>query len=72
MHVASALHLETMNNKETLEAFEKMLYKTADDLACGLSRNFERLEERIDGAESRLYSRLAEAQDQIEEKIIVY
>ena len=31
-----------------------------------ISRSFERLEERIDGAESRLYSRLADVEDKVE------
>jgi len=33
--------------------------KNGDDIAVSIGRSFERLEERIDGAESRLYSRLA-------------
>ena len=50
-----------------LELFERIIYKSADDVAISIARSFERLEERIDGAESRIYSRLAEVEDTIGE-----
>ena len=49
-----------------LELIERIIYKGADDIAMSISRNFERLEERIDASESRIYSRLAEIDDKIE------
>ena len=49
-----------------LELIERIIYKGADDIAMSISRNFERLEERIDASESRIYSRLAEIDDRIE------
>ena len=48
------------------ELFESILYKHGDDLAVSIARSFERLEERIDGAESRLYSRLSDLEEKIE------
>ena len=49
-----------------LELIERIIYKGADDIAMSISRNIERLEERIDASESRVYSRLAEIDDKIE------
>jgi hypothetical protein len=48
------------------EAIERLIYKKADDMAVSIARSFERLEERIDAAESRIYGRLAEVEDRIE------
>lgn len=44
---------------------ERVIYKNGDDIAVSIGRSFERLEERIDGAESRIYGRLAEIEDLI-------
>jgi vacuolar-type H+-ATPase subunit I/STV1 len=49
-----------------LELIEHLIYKNSDDVAVSIARSFERLEERIDAAESRLYSRLAEVEDKVE------
>lgn len=49
-----------------LELIERVIYKNGDDIAVSIGRSFERLEERIDAAESRIYSRLAEIEDKIE------
>ena len=49
-----------------LEIIEALIYKSGDDVAISIARSFERLEERIDAAESRIYSRLADVEDKIE------
>ncbi len=49
-----------------LEAIEHIIYKNADDIAVSISRSFERMEERVDAAESRLYSRLTDVEDRID------
>ncbi|MES2315026.1 MAG: hypothetical protein V4524_03790 [Patescibacteria group bacterium] len=49
-----------------LELIERVIYKNGDDIAVSIGRSFERLEERIDAAESRIYGRLAEVEDKIE------
>ncbi len=54
-------------DQKDLEAIERFIYKNSDDIAVSISRSFERLEERIDAAESRIYSRLADVEDQIME-----
>ena len=46
-----------------LETIERFIYKNGDDIAVSVSRSFERLEERVDGIESRIYSRLADMED---------
>ena len=51
--------------QKDIELIESIVYKSADDIAISISRSFERLEERIDSTESRLYSRLAEIDDLI-------
>lgn len=53
-------------DRKDLEQIEALLYKQADDVAVSIARSFERLEERIDAAESRLYSRLSEVEDRVE------
>lgn len=53
-------------DKADLELIERVIYKNGDDIAVSIGRSFERLEERIDAAESRIYSRLAEVEDKIE------
>jgi archaellum component FlaC len=49
-----------------LELVERIIYKNGDDIAVSIGRSFERLEERIDAVESRIYSRLSEIEDKIE------
>jgi len=49
-----------------VELIERIIYKNGDDIAVSIARSFERLEERIDGAESRIYSRLSDIEDKIE------
>jgi hypothetical protein len=39
---------------------ERIVYKNGDDVAVSVARSFERLEERMDAMEARLYSRLAD------------
>ena len=52
-------------DKKDIELIESIIYKNSDDIAVSIARSFERLEERIDSAESRIYSRLAEIDDLI-------
>ena len=52
--------------QKDLELIERVIYKNGDDIAVSIGRSFERLEERIDAAESRIYSRLAEIEDKVE------
>jgi DNA-binding Lrp family transcriptional regulator len=54
-------------DQKDIELLEKLLYKNSDDIAVAIGRSFERLEERIDGAESRVYSRLAEIEEKVED-----
>ena len=54
-------------DKKDIELIESIIYKSADDIAVSIARSFERLEERIDASESRVYSRLAEIDDLISE-----
>ena len=49
-----------------IELIERIVYKNADDIAISIARSFERLEERIDAAESRTYCRLGQVEDKIE------
>ncbi|MFA6314764.1 MAG: hypothetical protein WC648_00105 [Candidatus Paceibacterota bacterium] len=52
--------------QKDIEVIERVIYKNGDDVAVSISRSFERLEERVDAVESRLYSRLADIEDHIE------
>ena len=49
-----------------LEQIERIVYKNSDDIAVSIARSFERLEERVDAMESRLYGRLADVEDKLE------
>ncbi|MEI6397040.1 MAG: hypothetical protein WCO48_03150 [Candidatus Taylorbacteria bacterium] len=55
----------TLEQKD-IELIERLIYKNNDDVAVSIARSFERLEERIDAAESRLYSRFSDLEDRVE------
>ena len=60
-----ARQISNLSQKD-LELIERVIYKNGDDLAVSVSRSFERIEERIDAMESRLYSRLNDLEDKLE------
>ena len=51
--------------QKDLEMIERVIYKNGDDVAVSMARAFERLEERMDAMESRLYNRLNYVEDLI-------
>jgi hypothetical protein len=53
--------------QKDIELIEHVVFKSADDIAVSIARSFERMEERIDAVESRIYGRLADVEDKIEE-----
>jgi len=59
--------------KSVLELFpermERIIFKNGDDVAVSIARSLERLEERMDAGESRIYSRLSEMEDGIGEEL---
>jgi hypothetical protein len=55
-------------SKEDLEMIERIASRYSDDIAVSAARSFERLEARIDAAESRLYSRLNDLEDAFAEE----
>ena len=52
--------------QQDLEKIENIIYKNSDDIAISIARSFERLEERINDVESRLYSRISDLEDMLE------
>ncbi len=50
-----------------LELIERLIYKCSDEISLNLGRSFERLEERFDSAETRVYGRMAEIEEKIED-----
>ena len=54
-------------SKEAIGSIERLFYKNSDDIALSVARALERLEERIEAAESRLYSRFADLEDKLAE-----
>ena len=46
-----------------LKLVNDIIYKSADDICVSIARSFERMEERIEAMESRLYSRFADIED---------
>lgn len=51
--------------KSLPEQIERVIYKNGDDIAVSIGRSFERLEERMDDGEARIYSRLTDIADEI-------
>ena len=51
--------------KEDLELIERVIYKNCDEIAISLARSFERLEERVDATECRLYAKILEIEDKL-------
>jgi hypothetical protein len=49
-----------------IELIEHILYKNSDDTAVSITRSLERLEDRIDVAEARIYARISNVEDRIE------
>lgn len=47
-------------DQKDLEQIERIIYKNGDDIAVSIARSFERLEERMDAMESRMYSRMGD------------
>ena len=66
MNKENAITKENRLSQRDLEMVERVIYKNGDDIAVSIGRSFERLEERVDAAESRIYSRLSEVEDKIE------
>ena len=56
-------------DQKDLELIERVIYKNGDDIAIAMGRSFERLEERIDSAEARIYGRLADLEDALKFRI---
>lgn len=52
--------------QKDIELIERVIYKNGDDIAVSIGRSFERLEERIDAAESRIYGRISDIEDKLE------
>ena len=64
--------IENMNKKlnvvlkpADLEAIEQSLYRHGDDIAMAVSRAFERLEEKMDAMESRIYAHLTQIKKEL-------
>ncbi len=53
-------------DQKDLEQIERIIYKNGDDVAVSTARALERLEERLDAAESRIYSRMADIETTVE------
>jgi UDP-N-acetylglucosamine pyrophosphorylase len=65
-HYKVVIYKNMSLDQKDMELIERLMSKNTDDIAIAISRSFERLEERIDSAESRTYSRLAEVEDKVE------
>ncbi len=53
--------------QKDFELIEHLLYKNGDEMTISISRSFERYEERIDGIETRIYARLADLDEKVED-----
>jgi DNA anti-recombination protein RmuC len=57
----------TLTQKD-IDMIERITYKSADDIAVAIARSFERLEERFDAMEARLFTRIIDMEDEIAER----
>lgn len=57
-----------LDNKD-VEVIERLIYKSADDIAISIARSFERLEERMVAGEARIYERICQVEDSVHETI---
>ena len=65
--------IENMNNENyngvlkpaDLELIERVIYKNGDDVAVSIARSFERIEEMINDAEARVYSRVTDFENEL-------
>lgn len=46
-----------------LEIVERIIRRTCDDISISVDRSIERIEERVDAMETRIYSRMADLED---------
>jgi len=53
-------------DQQDLQRIEQAIDRLGGDIAAAIGRGFERLENRIDATESRLYSRFAEVEERVE------
>jgi len=67
MNKENAITKENRLSQRDLEMVERVIYKNGDDIAVSIGRSFERLEERVDAMESRIYSRLGEIEDNLDD-----
>jgi hypothetical protein len=56
-------------SERDLEEIEGLVSKASGDIAEVIGRGLERVEERIDAAESRIYGRLADVEDMVAQAI---
>lgn len=54
-------------DQKDLEAIERLIYKQGDDIAVSVGRSFERLEERMDAFEARIYARVSDIDERLTE-----
>lgn len=65
------VHIENMNvlTRKDLELMERIVCKSADDIAVSIARSFERLEESMDAFEARIYSHLTDIEEELETEL---
>ena len=49
----------------TFGQIEEAIWKNSDELAIAIARSFERLEEHVDAAETRIYGVLRDIEDRL-------
>jgi hypothetical protein len=54
------------HEQNDLVVIERLVQRSVDDVAVSLARSFERLEERLDVIDRRIFSRLAELENALE------
>jgi len=55
-------------DQEDIKEFERLIYRNADDIAISVCSSLESLQKRIDVADARICSRLADIEDRLESR----
>ncbi len=63
-HYQRKITIMSLEQKD-LEVIESIIRKVSDDVTIASQRSSERLEERLDGAETRIYCRLGDIEEEI-------
>jgi hypothetical protein len=70
IEIMTEIETNTVLKHADLEAIERVIYRNGDDIATAIGRSFERLEEKMNAAESHIFGRLTEIEKELKTELI--